>query len=123
MIGKSIAYLLEQVNGDCVKAGRTKGLPKYPAIVYAMSDSSRNLNLDKSQVKPGNSMAIFDVDVLAKSYKEAETIASQVFDLLHGWSGFAVDTNISLIEVYADATIFEDAESVWAFPFTVTVHY
>lgn len=122
MIGAAIAELLQAINGACVYPGRANE-PKYPVIVFAMSRHERSLNIDASNPPPSAERTSYDIDVLTKTYTEGETIARNLIDTYHGWKGTVSGVQIALIDLQADAVVFEDAEGVWAFPFSMTVHH
>lgn len=123
MIGAAVSELLQSVGGDCVEPGRIKGAPKYPAIIYAMSGEDRALNIDSTQQAAGTTQTRFDIDVLCRTYTKGETMAKALMDALQGWKGNAAGIEIGLIQLSADSVVYEDAESVWAFPFTMLVHH
>lgn len=122
MIGSAIAELLQAVNGACVYPGRAHE-PKYPVIVFAMARHERSLNIDAGNSGMQTESTSFDIDVLSKTYTEGEQIALSLMNAYHGWSGAVSGVQIALIELQADAVVYEDAEGVWAFPFGMTVHH
>jgi len=122
MIGAAISELLQAINGACVYPGKAAGA-KYPVIIFAMSRHERSLNIDSNQSAGQSQRTSYDIDVLAKTYTEGEQIALNLVAAYHGWSGTAGGVDISLIQLQADAVVYEDAESVWAFPFSMTVHH
>lgn len=121
MIAAAVAQLLQAVHGQCVYPGKSPSA-KYPVIVFAMARHEAGLLLD-AEAGGRTSTTIFDLDVLAKTYTAGEQIARSLFDAYHGWSGIANGVQISLIDLQAEAVIYEDAEDVWAFPFSMTVHH
>lgn len=122
MIGAAISELLQAINGACVYPGRAHEL-KYPVIIFAMSRHERSLNIDASDPPPSAERTSYDIDVLAKTYTEGEVIARNLINTYHGWKGTVSGVQISLIDLQAEAVVYEDAESVWAFPFSMKVHH
>lgn len=121
MIGSAIAELLQAVHGQCVYPGKAPAA-KYPVIIFAMSRHEGGLPIDSASsattLRTG-----YDIDVLAKTYTQAEQIAQSLFSAYHGWSGYVAGVQISMIDLQAESVVYEDAEGVWVFPFSMTVYH